>query len=403
LTDGTLTLHPLTEDYSPLRAGETRLSFFNAFFNNPPLNISANGLEMVRLLAYPNTLAVGNDGLETRTVLAGTYNIAINLADGSRLSDITGIPLGRNRHYLITLTGTIENPRPIIVGSDLANPLASGAISTPLPNPRATPRTANVTLTPTSAATATPPSEIATEDVTPRATVAATLAATDILTPSPSATFAPSIAGDGRVLLRLGNFSPGAPALSVYLNSQLWLERLAYPALSDYQAVDAGTYEISIVLAGESLANAVLRQRVQFTADSVNTVLLIGSLDTGTFALQSIVEDYRPLGTGLARVGIFHAVPNAPFINVIANNQDLWVERLAYPGVFERAGDGFFTLDVVARNYELSVEINDGAPLQLGRVRMGAGRYYFIVIAGTADTAFFVLNAVSVAAIKPNP
>ncbi|MCU0512526.1 MAG: DUF4397 domain-containing protein [Anaerolineae bacterium] len=367
---GSLRLHAVREDYTPIPPAETRLSVLHAFYPNPPLTVSVNGTPVLVGLAYPGTQGT-NDGLDTVNLVArGRYEIALGLIDGTPVRTIP-VSMGAGRHYFIALTGTVDNPLTVVASTPLA------VAGTP------------VAVTPAAAETPVP---------APMATTTATTAATTTVTASATPAIVPVLSGGAR--LRAGHFAPGAPDFDLYLNGAAVLDVLPYPTLSEYVAVAGGTLEVALVIAGEPLNAAVLRQSLTVAPGSLVTLMAIGSLDTGTFRLQVIAENTAPLRPALARVAIFHAVPDAPFINLIAN-QTLLVDRLAFPGAFAGGGDGFFSVDVLATDYTMQVELNDARTLNLGTIRMGAGRSYFIVVAGTTATAFYVLDAVTLADVLP--
>jgi hypothetical protein len=374
-TDGTLRLHRLTEDYSPLQPGETRLSIFHALVNNPPLNIQANATEIIRLLGYPGTLRGDSDGLATVNIIPNRYDLAFTLDDGSVLLNIQGINLGVGQHYFIALTGSLENVMPVIASTDPQAPETDTPVTATAADTRATP-TAPL-LTPTAVVTAAAP--------------------TEANMPTETAIAPPS---DGQVRLRIGHFVPGASDFDIYLDDALLTDAI-YPTLTPYFVVAAGDHTLAVVIEGETLAEAILTESLVLAANSVVTVMAIGSLDTGTFALQPIEEDYSPADRLETRLAVFNAIPDAQFINIIADNALVLVQGLSFPNSFAGAGDGFISLDMVAGVYQLTVETNGVPLLSLSEIRMGEGRYYFLVAAGTTNTAFFVLESVNIAAMQP--
>lgn len=375
-TDGTLRLHLLLEDYAPIQRGETRLSIFHALINNPPLNVLANNTEVIRLLGYPGTLNGDSDGLVTVNIVSNTYDLVFTLDDGSILLDIRRINLGAGRHYFIGLTGTADNILTVIASTDPAAP------------------DADTIVTPTAAESAETPSAT-TEPTAPDVPASATDE-----TPLETVTPTPVVLEDGRVLLRFGHFVPGAPDFDVYLDNERLTEAI-YPTLTPYFTTTAGAHELAIVIGGETLSEAILRQTITLQPNTVMTVMTIGSLDTGTFALQPIEEDYSPADRLETRLAVFNAIPDAQFIDIIADDTLVLIQGLSFPGSFEGAGDGFITLDLISGVYQLTVETNGFPLLTLSEIRMGEGRYYFLVAAGTTDTAFFVLEAVNIADIQP--
>lgn len=123
LVNDTLELHVLSEDFSPLPPGETRITLFHANPNVGPVVVRlARGAPLVGLLAYPNTLG-SNTGYEVIDLIAGTYtlefarsvspaNVVVNIPDLRLLEGRNTLIAAINATppYLATFTG-IPAPR----------------------------------------------------------------------------------------------------------------------------------------------------------------------------------------------------------------------------------------------------------------------------------------------------
>ena len=64
--------------------------------------------------------------------------------------------------------------------------------------------------------------------------------------------------------------------------------------------------------------------------------------------LQLLEEDYSATAPQITRISVFNAIPDGTPVNLVANDNIL-IQTLGYPGYFEGEGDGFATVDVVAK------------------------------------------------------
>jgi hypothetical protein len=388
-TDGSLKLHAVLEDMRPISRGLTRLSVFNAFPNNPPLTIRLDNTEIIRRLAYPGTLPEGNDGMESRDILANTYAVTIELSDGRLVKELPNVGLGAGRSYLLVVFGTLDRPFPVLVATEISasgTPIVastSDAIPVIIPTDTAPANTPVIVIpTATTPATAEMTAEVVATVSTPEATAPATQIAAE-----PTVTLAlQSASGQARV--RFGHFAPGTDAFTLYLDNQN-IVTLSSEAmiLTEYLEISAGEHTLELVLAGESFEQAFLHQTISFVAGQTYTVAAIGSLDIGTFGIMNVVETISGVA-GEAQIGFFNAIPDTREIAILRNGSPI-LRKLAFPLAYAGAGDGYATLNVIPGRYQFEiVEDNNGifTPLTtLPELRLGGGRYYTVVITGLKD------------------
>jgi uncharacterized surface protein with fasciclin (FAS1) repeats len=194
-------------------------------------------------------------------------------------------------------------------------------------------------------------------------------------------------AGD-TVKIRVAHFSPDAPAVDVYIDGvKSDIQGLAFPEITPWIEVPAGTYNIAVAPAGLTIASAILPPAdFELPAGAWITVAAIGTFDRGrgSFTAQVIVEDYSPIPEGSARVTVFHAIDGAPTVDVKAGGAAI-VSVLAYPGKLG-SNDGVATLDVPAGTYDLSVTpTGSDYPiiLDLPGTTLEANNHYFVAAVGT--------------------
>lgn len=185
--------------------------------------------------------------------------------------------------------------------------------------------------------------------------------------------------------IRVAHFSPDTPAVDIYVNGEVAIAALEFPNVTDFVSLPAGSYELAVAPAGTSLAEAAIGPATfDLPADAYLTVAAIGSLSAGTLTVAVIPTNIEGLAEGNARVTIFHAIEDAPAVDILANGAVL-VPSLAYPASAD-GNDGIFELDVPAGTYDLQV-VPSGATepvvIDLPGTTLEAGTYYLVAAVGT--------------------
>ena len=183
--------------------------------------------------------------------------------------------------------------------------------------------------------------------------------------------------GKGRARVRFIHLSPGAPPVDVTLpengNAKLALG-VEFGKASDYVEIDAGTFELSVRLAGT--ADQVLGERETFEAGRVYTLYATGLV--GGRPRLSLLKSEDARATP-ARLRVFHASPDAPNVDVYADGQ-----RLLRNVRFRQVSN---YLDLLPGDYQLQV-VPAGKSLQAGPVMIDAplsiesGNVYAVAAAG---------------------
>lgn len=115
---------------------------------------------------------------------------------------------------------------------------------------------------------------------------------------------------------RAAHFSPDTdPVNAIIANGALTLNNVAYPQVSGFSEVDAGTYNVKIELASNPGAYAI-DEDVTLAAGKRYSVYAAdytaGLIADGLFVLE---DDFRPLATG-AKVRIVHLAPGAGLVDI---------------------------------------------------------------------------------------
>jgi len=191
--------------------------------------------------------------------------------------------------------------------------------------------------------------------------------------------------------VRVGHFSPDAPAVDVYANGAILggLEGVEFGVLSDYLEVPGGTYTIEVVAAGADPADGAVIGPVdlEFAAGTATTVAATNAL--AAIEAKVLNDDPNPQD-GIAQVRVVHYSADAPAVDIAVDEGDVVVPALSYPNL---AG----YLDLTEGEYDLEIRpagttdvAFDIDPLPLA----GGTSYTVFAIGSLADGSFQVLPAV---------
>lgn len=198
--------------------------------------------------------------------------------------------------------------------------------------------------------------------------------------------------------IRIAHFSPDAPLVDIFVNGELSdVTGLGFRDVSSWLTLPADTYEVAIVPAGGTLAEAAFGPvSLPLTADAWITAAAIGSLEADTLAVALILEDYiTPLEADTARVTVFHGIEDAPAVDLRLADGTLLVPGIAF--------GSFASFDVPASSYDLQVVPAGAATpvvLDLTGTALEADNYYFVAAVGSLLSPDFALAAVAAADLE---
>ncbi|MCL4248705.1 MAG: fasciclin domain-containing protein [Anaerolineae bacterium] len=196
--------------------------------------------------------------------------------------------------------------------------------------------------------------------------------------------------------LRVGHFSPDGGAVDITVDDQKVLEGVTFGTISDWLPLVEGVYTVQLAPAGSD--NFIRTTTTRIPGGAHITAAAIGVAGSGDLALQFIPEDYSPIASGQARVTIFHAIQNAPAVDVLVNG-GVMIRLLGYPATLGN-NDGVDTVNITAGGYDIQL-VPSGATtpviLDLPNVRFNEGTNYFVAAIGTPTNP-----TVAVAATGPD-
>jgi uncharacterized surface protein with fasciclin (FAS1) repeats len=190
-------------------------------------------------------------------------------------------------------------------------------------------------------------------------------------------------AAQNRAHIRIAHLSPDAGAVDVYINGITHhLEGVTFGTVSDWIEVPAGVQNVALASAGDEPSGGTIR-RVE--PGSWTTIAAIGVAGSDDLETAFLTEDYSPIADSQARLSFFHAIQNAPAVDILINGDPL-VVNLAYPGTLGD-NDGFDIRNVPSSvSYDLTVTPygdNETVLLSSEGFAPATGTNYFIAAAGT--------------------
>lgn len=180
--------------------------------------------------------------------------------------------------------------------------------------------------------------------------------------------------------LRVVHAVPDAPAVDVYLDDARVLSGVPFRTVSDFLPVDPGTYTVTITPA-DTPDTVVFEGDVTIEDDVDYTVTALGRLADDSFAPLVSVDDRHP-NPDLARVRVLHAAPDAPAVDVTANDgAATLVEGLPFGEITDHY------VDVPAGEYDIEIrpatEDNDGDVVYETPLAVEADEVYTVFATGT--------------------
>ncbi|MEZ4494236.1 MAG: DUF4397 domain-containing protein [Dehalococcoidia bacterium] len=177
-----------------------------------------------------------------------------------------------------------------------------------------------------------------------------------------------SAADEARV--RVLHASPDAPAVDVYINGAEAISDLAYPNVTDYVPLSAGSYEVAVyAAAANGTGTPVIAATLDLTASTDYTVAAVGQL--AAIEPLVLVDNNALPALGQAHLRFVHTSPNAPAVDIAAAGAGVVVPNAAF-----KDASGYLPLS--AGSYDLSVLAagTSTVALDLPDVKLESGKVY---------------------------
>jgi hypothetical protein len=206
--------------------------------------------------------------------------------------------------------------------------------------------------------------------------------------------FATSALADGhQARVRVVHASPDAPAVDVWVNEGIAFSNAPFKGITDYAALDTGTYNVKVVPTGAT-EPVVIEADLALEAKDY-TVVAVGLLEN--IEPLVLVDNNSAPAAGKAHVRFVHASPDAPAVDIAVKDGPVLFANVA----FKEIGD---YLPVDAGTYDLEVRLagTDTVALDVPGLALADGTVYTVFAMGLAG-GDPTLTAVPSADAMPGP
>ena len=203
-----------------------------------------------------------------------------------------------------------------------------------------------------------------------------TLLTTALITGLGLAIAAPA-AAQSQARVRVVHASPDAPAVDVLVDGSAAFENAAFKGITDYAALDAGSYNVKVVPSGVT-EPVVIDADLDLMAGKDYTVVAVGELADITPLV--LMDNNASPAAGKAHVRFVHASPDAPAVDIaVADGGPVLFSNVAFKGT------GDYT-PVDAGTYDLEVRLagTDTVALAVPGVKLDEGTVYTVFAMGLA-------------------
>jgi hypothetical protein len=147
--------------------------------------------------------------------------------------------------------------------------------------------------------------------------------------------------------VRVVHASPDAPAVDVWVNDGVAFSNAPFKGITNYAALDAGTYNVKVVPTGAT-EPVVIEADLDLAAATDYTVVAVGQL--ANIEPLVLMDNNSLPAAGKAHVRFVHASPDAPAVDIAVKGGPVLFSNVAFKGV----GD---YLPVDAATYDLEVRL----------------------------------------------
>ena len=183
----------------------------------------------------------------------------------------------------------------------------------------------------------------------------------------------------GQAQVMVVHASPNAPAVDVRVNNAVALSNVAYPANSNYLAVNAGSTNIKV--SPTTTTTNVIDATVDLNANTNYSVFAIDSVNKIKAAVVS--DNLATPASGKAHVRFFHFSANAPAVDIAVVGGPVLFSNRTFNDQSSNASVANFTpLDAGTYNLEVRVAGTSTVALAVPGVVLTAGKIYTVFAKG---------------------
>lgn len=178
-------------------------------------------------------------------------------------------------------------------------------------------------------------------------------------------------------LVRFLHAVPEGEEVDIYINNVPFYKGLEFTEFSPYVYVPQGNYTVTIYLE-DTQENPIVNEKIDVNVNELVTIAITG--ESGDIKLLSIVEETEVVSGSNAKVRVVHLSPNAPAVNIAADNQELFA-NVKYRDVTPY-------IAIPAKEYTVNVEeARTNRIIRQNQVTINPGRIYTFYAVGNIPNA----------------
>lgn len=173
-------------------------------------------------------------------------------------------------------------------------------------------------------------------------------------------------------LVRFLHAVPEGEEVDIYINDVPFYKGLEFTEFSPYVYVPQGNYTVTIYLE-DTQENPIVNEKIDVNVNQLVTIAITGEI--GDIKLLPIVEETEVVSGSNAKVRVVHLSPNAPAVNIDADNQELFA-NVKYRDVTPY-------MAIPAKEYTVNVEeARTNRLMRQNQVTINPGRIYTFYAVG---------------------
>jgi hypothetical protein len=194
------------------------------------------------------------------------------------------------------------------------------------------------------------------------------------------------VAVDAVARVRVAHLAQGVGAVDVFVNGERTeITGVTVGNISGWVTLPLGLTRFGVGPTGGAETFTV---STNLRGDTWTTIAAVGTPDASRAQLRVLTEDYGVTDPNLARVSVFHAVPNLGPVNIVVNGAT-FIQNLAFPGTLGN-NDGLDSIEAASGTNDLQVVSTTNPAtvfFDVTDVSLFGGRSYFIAAYGLPGNA----------------
>ena len=173
-------------------------------------------------------------------------------------------------------------------------------------------------------------------------------------------------------LVRFLHAIPEGEDVDIYINNLPFYKGLDFTEFSPYVYVPQGNYTVTVYIE-DTKENPILNEKINVNVNELVTISITG--DGENIKLLPVVEETEVVSGSNAKVRVAHLSPNAPAVNISADNKELFA-NVKYMDVTPY-------ISIQAKDYVVNLEeARTNRIMRQNRVTVNQGRIYTFYAVG---------------------